>query len=110
MFDNITTPRLEVKPRAVHETVFRSTAASNIIYISSDKTEIELRSSLQESIQAACHGEAAMPDLLWDKKGLQYFEDVTYTPSYYLTNEEIGILEKTKIQNCAVCPAWEYAY
>lgn len=38
-----------------------------------------------------------MPDLLlWDEKGLRYFEDVTYSPEYYLTNEEISILEKQK--------------
>lgn len=38
-----------------------------------------------------------MPDLLlWDEKGLRYFEDVTYSPTYYLTNEEIGILESEK--------------
>lgn len=99
MFENIITPRIDVKPRAVHETVSRSTASNSIIDISSETIETELRSSLQESIQAACHGEAAMPDLLlWDKKGLQYFEDVTYTPSYYLTNEEIGILEEQKYQ------------
>lgn len=98
MFENIITPRIDVKPRAVYETVYRSTT-NNIIDISSEKTETELRNSLQDSIQAACHGEAAMPDLLlWDKKGLQYFEDVTYTPSYYLTDEEIGILEEQKYQ------------
>lgn len=40
-----------------------------------------------------------MPELLlWDEKGLRYFEDVTYAPSYYLTNEEIGLLEKHKYQ------------
>lgn len=99
MFENIITPRIDFKPRAVYETVSRSTASNNIIDIRSDKTETELRSSLQDSIQAACHGEAAMPDLLlWDEKGLQYFEDVTYTPSYYLTDEEIGILEEQKYQ------------
>lgn len=103
MLENTTTPIIDAKLRAVHETVSRSTVTNNIFDISSEKTETELRSSLQDSIKAACHGEAAMPDLLlWDKKGLQYFEDVTYTPSYYLTNEEIGILEeqKYKIARC----------
>lgn len=38
-----------------------------------------------------------MPSLLlWDEQGLRYFEDVTYSPSYYLTNEEIALLEKNK--------------
>lgn len=40
-----------------------------------------------------------MPSLLlWNEQGLRYFEDVTYSPSYYLTNEEIGLLEKNKYQ------------
>jgi uncharacterized SAM-dependent methyltransferase len=56
-----------------------------------DKEDVQLKESLD--------GEAALPDLLlWDEKGLRYFEEVTYTPSYYLTNEEIGLLERNKYQ------------
>ncbi|EHA21088.1 hypothetical protein ASPNIDRAFT_45669 [Aspergillus niger ATCC 1015] len=84
-------PRVQPAPRPV--------AATNIIDIRSDKAETQLRQSLEASIHAACHGEAAMPELLlWDEQGLRYFEDVTYAPSYYLTNEEIGLLEKHKYQ------------
>lgn len=74
------------------------TPASNYIFdIRLDNGEDQLRESLRKSIRAACHHEAAMPDLLlWDEKGLRYFEEVTYSPTYYLTNEEIGILEKQK--------------
>ena len=32
--------------------------------------------------------------LLYDEKGLQYFEDITYLDEYYLTNAEIGILNR----------------
>jgi uncharacterized SAM-dependent methyltransferase len=66
-----------------------------------DKEDVQLKESLEQSIRTACHedGEAALPDLLlWDEKGLRYFEEVTYTPSYYLTNEEIGLLERNKYQ------------
>ncbi|KAK4546669.1 hypothetical protein LTR36_001887 [Oleoguttula mirabilis] len=32
--------------------------------------------------------------LLWDEQGLKGFEEVTYSPHYYLTNTEIELLEK----------------
>ncbi|KAF2774158.1 hypothetical protein EJ03DRAFT_1440 [Teratosphaeria nubilosa] len=32
--------------------------------------------------------------LLWDERGLKYFEEVTYAPEYYLTNTEISLLER----------------
>ena len=82
-----------------------STPGSNFIFdIRLDKCEDRLKESVQKGIDAACTGdEAAMPDLLlWDKKGLRYFEEVTYSPTYYLTNEEIGILER-KRYNIARC-------
>ena len=33
--------------------------------------------------------------LLWDQEGLKRFEDITYTDEYYLTQTEIGILERS---------------
>ena len=33
--------------------------------------------------------------LLWDQEGLKLFEDITYTDEYYLTQTEIGILERS---------------
>ncbi|RAL14149.1 uncharacterized protein BO97DRAFT_469400 [Aspergillus homomorphus CBS 101889] len=98
MFENIVTPQLRVRQQ-LPPPAFGTLATSNIIDIRADKGETQLRQSLQETIEAACHGKAAMPDLLlWDEQGLRYFEDVTYSPSYYLTNEEIGLLEKHKYQ------------
>lgn len=65
-----------------------------------EETDGTLRESIQqclENVTTAADGATAMPDLLlWDEKGLRYFEDVTYLPSYYLTNEEIGLLERNK--------------
>ncbi|KAL4879953.1 histidine-specific methyltransferase [Aspergillus karnatakaensis] len=85
MFENISTPRTDVKPAPV-----LSDSAGHIIDIRSDTKDIELRESLQQSIR---NDSAALPDLLlWDEKGLKYFEDVTYCPSYYLTREEIRLL------------------
>ena len=40
------------------------------------------------------NGYRSLPSLLlWDEQGLKYFEDITYNPSYYLTNTEIALLE-----------------
>jgi uncharacterized SAM-dependent methyltransferase len=101
MFENVVTPpRLHVKHNW-GQPITNLHAANNILDIRSDKEELQLKESLEQSIQAACRddAEAAMPDLLlWDEKGLRYFEEVTYTPSYYLTNEEIGLLERHKYQ------------
>ncbi|RAK99256.1 class I SAM-dependent methyltransferase [Aspergillus ibericus CBS 121593] len=106
MFESILTPQLHNRQQHRVQAVPAPLVAKNIIDIRTDKSETQLRQSLEECIHAACHGEAAMPELLlWDEKGLRYFEDVTYTPSYYLTNEEIGLLEKYKYQIAKNIPA-----
>ncbi|RAH80041.1 hypothetical protein BO86DRAFT_449371 [Aspergillus japonicus CBS 114.51] len=98
MFENIVTPQLRSRPQRPTPT-FGPLATSNILDIRTDKSETQLRQSLQESVHAACHGQAAMPDLLlWDEQGLRFFEEVTFSPAYYLTNEEVGLLEKHKYQ------------
>ncbi|RAH43476.1 class I SAM-dependent methyltransferase [Aspergillus brunneoviolaceus CBS 621.78] len=98
MFENIVTPQLKSRPQRPAPT-FGPLATSNIIDIRTDKSETQLRKSLQDSVHAACHGQAAMPDLLlWDEQGLRLFEEVTFSPAYYLTNEEIGLLEKHQYQ------------
>ncbi|PYH76889.1 hypothetical protein BO82DRAFT_387004 [Aspergillus uvarum CBS 121591] len=96
--DNATCVTLKSRPQRPTPT-FGPLATSNIIDIRTDKSETQLRQSLQDSVHAACHGQAAMPDLLlWDEQGLRFFEEVTFSPAYYLTNEEIGLLEKHKYQ------------
>lgn len=90
MFESISKPPLSVRPTPSEPPI------TQIIDIRSDKKDFELREALQQSI----HGDsAALPDLLlWDEQGLQYFEDVTYCPSYYLTREEIGLLDRHRLQ------------
>ncbi|EAW12084.1 class I SAM-dependent methyltransferase [Aspergillus clavatus NRRL 1] len=107
MFDNVVSPRLHVKP-SWHQLPPGNSVASNILDIRSDKQESHLKEALQQSIHAACNGaqSAAMPELLlWDEKGLRYFEEVTYAPSYYLTNDEISILERRKYQIAEQLPS-----
>ncbi|KAL4868382.1 hypothetical protein BDV12DRAFT_197257 [Aspergillus spectabilis] len=94
MFENIPIPRVGVKPTPVHTN--SATTAGQIIDIRSDKKDIKLRDSLQQSIRS---DSTALPDLLlWDEQGLKFFEDVTYCPSYYLTREEIRLLGIHRIQ------------
>ena len=51
----------------------------------------QIRAGLQKTDY---HGHRVFPSmLLWNEQGLKYFEDVTYTPEYYLTNAEISLLE-----------------
>ncbi|PYH42898.1 uncharacterized protein BP01DRAFT_302335 [Aspergillus saccharolyticus JOP 1030-1] len=105
MFENIVQPQLKSRPHLPTPSVGPQ-ASSNIIDIRTDKNESQLRESLQETVQAACQGKAAMPDLLlWDEQGLRYFEDVTFSPHYYLTSEEIGLLEKYKYQIAQYIPS-----
>ncbi|KAL4933010.1 histidine-specific methyltransferase [Aspergillus undulatus] len=74
----------------------QSPPAPRIIDIRAAKRDIELREALQQSIHS---GSTALPDLLlWDEQGLRLFEEVTYCPSYYLTGEEISLLEKNRLQ------------
>ena len=45
---------------------------------------------------AGSQGPRRIPSmLLWDQKGLRRFEDITYLDEYYLTQTEIGILERS---------------
>lgn len=57
-----------------------------------------LESSLMDDIVAGLKkeaGEKTLPTLLlYDDLGLKLFEEITYLDEYYLTNTEIGILEK----------------
>ncbi|KAK8075807.1 hypothetical protein PG997_010470 [Apiospora hydei] len=50
-----------------------------------------IRSGLQHRNE---HGHRTLPSLLlWNERGLKLFEEITYTPEYYLTNTEIALLE-----------------
>ncbi|KAL4994226.1 hypothetical protein BDV10DRAFT_197702 [Aspergillus recurvatus] len=99
IWDNRSTWHCATYDYAETRTGDRTSSVAQIIDIRSDKKDVELRESLRQSIHS---DSAALPDLLlWDEQGLRYFEDVTYCPSYYLTREEIGLLEKYSLQIAA---------
>lgn len=64
---------------------------SRIIDIRSDQARVELK----EDIIAGLKGdEKTLPTLLlYDEAGLKLFEEITYLKEYYLTNEEIAVLQ-----------------
>lgn len=96
MFDAIVQPKPHDR-EDLFQPVSGTPVTTNILDIRSNTGKAQLQESLRQGIEAACRGKAAMPDLLlWDDKGLRYFEDVTYSPDYYLTDEEIGILESQR--------------
>lgn len=73
-------------------------SALNIIDIRSDKEELSLGEVLRTCLKhdGSDGGERTLPDLLlWDAEGLKLFEQITYLPSYYLTNQEIELLEQS---------------
>ncbi|OAP54359.1 hypothetical protein AYL99_11460 [Fonsecaea erecta] len=72
------------------EHVDQSTA--DIIDIQSDADKIELSKDTAVSLKAKSPSFPSL--LLWDEKGLKFFEAVTYTNEYYLTNCEIELLNK----------------
>ena len=66
----------------------------NIIDIRADKDE----ASLSQVLKAALRQDSpqrSLPDLLlWDAAGLKLFEEITFLDTYYLTNNEIRLLER----------------
>ncbi|OKL61019.1 hypothetical protein UA08_03115 [Talaromyces atroroseus] len=98
------------RPQQRHPIITTAVPLNNIIDIRSQpqKRDQSLRTLVQEKIHeyATTKGVTSLPDLLlWNEKGLKYFEDVTYSPSYYLTNEEIHLLEKNKYKIAANIPS-----
>lgn len=66
-----------------------------------DIREEQRRESLAEMLRTHLSGGVSGQDpptfpglLLWDKRGLQLFEAITYSDDYYLTRSEIEILEQ----------------
>lgn len=67
----------------------------SIFDIRCDRDGAGLRSELETNLFTGKYPITKMPELLlWDEEGLRRFEDVTYCPSYYLTNAEIAVLEQ----------------
>lgn len=65
---------------------------ADIIDIRSEKHNLPLKELLRRSLSS--HPPTFPNLLLWDEKGLQHFEAITYSPDYYLTDCEIELLEE----------------
>lgn len=72
-----------------------SATGSDIIDIRRDKVEISLEESILNGMLYKPNGQKSLPTmLLYSAEGLKLFEEITYLDEYYLTNTEIGVLEK----------------
>lgn len=68
--------------------------ASNIIDIRSDAASIELKHLILDGLQPKNGEPKTLPTLLlYDSAGLKLFERITYLDEYYLTGDEIEVLE-----------------
>lgn len=66
-----------------------------IIDIRSDAAGIELQQLIRTGLRPQNGEQKTLPTLLlYDDKGLKLFEQITYLDEYYLTGQEIYVLEK----------------
>ncbi|KAJ6444892.1 ADP-ribosylation factor family protein [Purpureocillium lavendulum] len=81
--------------------------ALDIIDIRRDKVEVNLKDEVAALFNPADGtGARALPTLLlYDAKGLQLFEDITYLDEYYLTNYEIELLKRSSAELARKIPA-----
>lgn len=72
-----------------------SKSGPNIIDIRSDTAGIELKQEIRKGLKPSNGGEKTLPTLLlYDDEGLKLFEKITYLDEYYLTGQEIEVLQK----------------
>lgn len=73
-----------------------NTSQADIIDIRSDAAGVELKQLIYSGLRAQDGSkEKTLPTLLlYDTKGLRLFEQITYLDEYYLTGEEIQVLEQ----------------
>lgn len=83
--------------------------ASNIIDIRSDKAGIELKQLILDGLKPKNGVKKTLPTLLlYNDAGLKLFEKITYLEEYYLTSQEIEVLENhatsiaERIPDCAM--------
>lgn len=70
-------------------------SSAEIIDIRSDTAGIELKSEILKGLKPKGGARKTLPTLLlYDEAGLRLFEEITYLDEYYLTNQEIWILEQ----------------
>lgn len=69
--------------------------SNDIIDIRSDTEETSLLKLTKTSLLPTAGGTPSFPHLLlWDEEGLRRFEEITYLHDYYLTQNEIALLEQ----------------
>ncbi|TGO15794.1 hypothetical protein BTUL_0036g00130 [Botrytis tulipae] len=87
------------KPKSHHNSNF------NIIDIRHDGAEIELKDEILASLRPKSGLKSLPTLLLYDERGLQIYEDITYLSEYYLTNAEIDVLERSAESIAANIPS-----
>ncbi|ESZ95365.1 DUF323 domain protein [Sclerotinia borealis F-4128] len=88
-----------VKSRSRHNSTF------NIIDIRHDGAEIALKDEILASLKPQSGLKSLPTLLLYDERGLQIYEEITYLPEYYLTNAEIDVLERSAESIAANIPS-----
>ena len=72
-----------------------SKAGLEVLDICRHKIKSSVLEDIKTSLRPANGEEKRLPTmLLYDEKGLKYFEEITYLDEYYLTNAEIKILNQ----------------
>lgn len=88
-----------MKPQNGHSNV-------SILDIREEELSFSLLDDIHQMLRPEEGGEKRMPTmLLYDAKGLQLFEDITYLEEYYLTNAEIEVLENYSSEIAKLVPA-----
>ncbi|KAL6901421.1 C-type lectin protein [Trichoderma evansii] len=78
--------------------------ALDIIDIQNARVEINLQDEILSQMNPE-QGPRTLPTLLlYDERGLQLFEDITYLDEYYLTNYEIELLKKSSAEIASKIP------
>ncbi|KAG5950565.1 Ergothioneine biosynthesis protein 1 [Claviceps sorghi] len=89
-------PKTAFKPRG---------QTHNVIDIRRSKVHFDLKDALISSFNPSDGGAPTLPTLLlYDEKGLQLFEQITFLDEYYLTNYEIELLKKHSCEIAAKVP------
>ncbi|KAI2621365.1 DUF323 domain protein [Xylaria nigripes] len=97
-------PPIFIESHSVDESARRDCDKSQEIISQTPADIIDIRrdtvkANLKEDIHTLFHprqGPRKLPTLLlYDEKGLQLFEKITYLEEYYLTNAEIGVLQRS---------------
>lgn len=81
-------------PSATMGSITPKTDVSNIIDIRSDAASIELKQLILDGLKPKNGEPKTLPTLLlYDNAGLKLFEQITYLDEYYLTGDEIEVLQ-----------------